>query len=388
LATTAELEFQDSLVATDEPEFDLLCQCCAQQPLQLRKRLQSALDWDRVLKLATHHRVLPALYFCLENQNDVPASIQSAINARFAEHARRVLRFSAELKAILRHFHRCGVQVVCHKGPVLSQSLYGDPAMRQFGDLDFLVRSTDIPRARAALHGLGYEPQVQLSRRQEREYLRSGYEYVFGSGLQKNLVELQWQVLPHFYSISFDMEELFGNTVDFEFEGCSTRVLRNEDLLLVLCAHAAKHEWVHLGMLRDIATLSHFELDWKAIETAARQIGIFRIVMVSVLLARDLLGGNLPGSLNSSTELPAAEVFANKIRGALVRAEESHPESLRYFQFMVQLRERPQDRRRFLWRLASTPSVGEWNSVDLPDALFPLYRAVRAARLARKAWPF
>jgi hypothetical protein len=52
---------------------------------------------------------------------------------------------------------------------------------------------------------------------------------------------------------------------------------------------------------------------------------------------------------------------------------------------MLRLREHWRDRIRFLWRLAVTPSVGEWQAVQLPDAMFPLYFGVRFFRLMGKA---
>src|SRR6185437_2473937 len=141
---------------------------------------------------------------------------------------------------ISRQFERLGVPVIAHKGPVLAHRLYGDTAMRQFGDLDFLVLPSNLSRARSALLELGYAAKLTLTPRQEREYLRAGYEHVFGCGREQNLVELQWQVLPRFYAVNLDVEQLFQRSRIQDFESCAVRTLCDEDLLLVLCVHAAK----------------------------------------------------------------------------------------------------------------------------------------------------
>jgi hypothetical protein len=60
-------------------------------------------------------------------------------------------------------------------------------------------------------------------------------------------------------------------------------------------------------------------------------------------------------------------------------------ESTEYFRLILKLRERRVDRFRYLWRLATTPGVGDVAAVRLPEALFPLYRVVRIGRLMRKA---
>ncbi len=232
------------------PELMLLLACSqpeSDRESKLGMILALPLDWDRLLRLADYHRLLPPLSSALHGRNDIPASIHSAIVARFERHARRTLRFTAELARILRQFDRHGIRALAHKGGALGQLLYGDPAMRQFGDLDFLAQSADVPRARAALQEIGYAPKIQLSPRQEKAYLRSGYEYVLGLNAERNLVEVQWQIVPRFYSIDFEMKALFSRSIECDLDGLRLRTLGREDLMLVLCVHAAKHEWAQLG---------------------------------------------------------------------------------------------------------------------------------------------
>ncbi len=252
--------------------------------------------------------------------------------------------------------------------------------MRQFGDLDFLVRVQDVTRAKALLGELGYKPRIRLSPRQERAYLQSGYEYVFGTNTEPNLVELQWQILPRFYSIGFEMESLFNRSVETEVQGFRLRTLGKEDLMLVMCVHAAKHEWGQLGMVRDIAALARLDLDWDWIESEARRLGILRILGISLVLASNLVGAKVPELMIERK----CEELATAIQSSLVRGVNLETESLRYFRFVAQVREQWRDRVRLIWRLASTPSVGEWQAVGVPDPLFPLYRGVRAVRLLRR----
>jgi hypothetical protein len=346
--------------------------------------LASTPDWDRVLRLAEYHRLLPAVHSALHGRDDVPASIQSAMAARFENHQRRVLRFSAELARVACQFERDKIPFLAHKGLTLGQLLYGDPVMRQFGDLDFLVRATDVPLAQRALRELGYEPKVQLSLRQEKEYFRSGYEYVFGLGRERNLVEMQWQIVPRFYAIDFDMDALFSRCMETDIEGLRLRILGREDQMLVLCVHAAKHQWAQLGMLRDIATLAVLDLDWKWIEAEARRLGIARILAVSLRLAGSLFALDLAGLPVLQEETRRTGRSSAPIERKIIAGVETDTESLRYFHDFMHLRERRSDGLRMAWRLATTPSIGEWQAVRLPDSLFSLYRGVRLLRLLKR----
>jgi limonene-1,2-epoxide hydrolase len=388
-AATQIVTEQSWFYLSGDPEYDLLVACCTnnRKPTDLHALLNSTLDWERVFGLSEHHRVRPALFTALAGRPEVPESIHLALRARSQRLAIKGLRFAAEFKRIWRTFAERGIEVLAHKGPVLGQYLLGDPAMRQYGDLDFLIRPADVARARVALAELGFRPKVRLSARQELAYLNTGYEHVFGSAEESHLIELQWQIVPRFYSIDFDIDALFARSMQVPFEGTPVRMLGKEDLLLVLCVHASKHEWNQLGMIRDIAMLAGFELNWDWIQREACKLGIARVLNVSLVLARDLLRCPLPSDRMSGreTELLLCEKLARQFEAKLRASAEDNPESLRYFRKMIEVRERWRDRARFAWRLASTPSDGEWEAVKLPDSLFPLYGSVRAVRLLRRA---
>jgi len=366
------------------PEFELLLACCHSDSRLLTSALQQELQWDSAFKLANYHRVLPVLYSRLRDRSDVPASVQWALRARFVAHCQRAMRFSAELAGILKQFEAAGIPVIAQKGPALAQVLYGDPAMREFGDLDLLVRTVDVPPAASSLRELGFEQNLQLSPGQENAYLRSGYEYVFGRGTERNLIELQWSLLPRFYAVDVDVDALFSRSVRCDFESYGARVLSAEDQTLFLCVHAAKHQWAQLGMLRDLTALSQLEIDWDWVLEEARRLGITRILLLSLLLAEEL-GAELPVVLATLPEVVECRQSTAAIQANVVDARELHPESAAYFRFMLQLRECWQDRARILWRLVVTPSISEWTAVRVPDALFPLYRGVRLFRLLRRA---
>jgi Uncharacterised nucleotidyltransferase len=364
-------------------EFDLLFVCCRPtlETQKISEALAASFSWEAVLRLADHHRVMPALYQALHGREDVPASIHSALQARFQSNSIRALRFSAELVRLVVALRECGIEALAHKGPALAQLLYGDPALRQYGDLDLLVRPGDVTRAIAALQQLGYEPQLQLSVRQAKAYLNTGYEYVFTLGRQKNLLELQWQIVPRFYAVDFNLDAMFQRSAEVVLEGASLESLWREDLMLALCVHAAKHGWAQLGMLRDIAALASSGMYWHQVLAAAREVGVHRIVCISLLLA-ERLGCTLPPDMGSEKEIRAAKSIADRLMLELLAGKEVNPESLRYFYDWWRYRERWRDRARFVYRLALTPSIGEWQSLRLPDALFPLYHAVRIGRLS------
>jgi Uncharacterised nucleotidyltransferase len=379
-------------VLTDSSEFDLLVACCAHSSSyahadHIREVLSRPLDWGRVLDLVDHHRVVPQVYGALSALSDlIPARPIDALRARYENNARKTLWFSAELVRILSHLESAGIKALPYKGPVLAKVLYGEVTQRQFGDLDVLILPEDALKAKATLLGLGYKPGLDLAPHIEEAYMKNGYECSFSSVHAPNLLELQWRILPRFYSIGLDVVDLFSRADQVSWGGRSVRTLRAEDLLLVLCVHAAKHGWVQLSWLCDIAQLTKSpQLDWNAMQHEAKRLGIERIVSLNLFLAHNLLGSPLSASMRKRLrEDPATTSLADDVLRIIEGSAHYDTESISYFRLMLQLRERWQDRARLLWCLAFTPSVSEWSAVRLPQPLQPLYRLVRLSRLAKK----
>ena len=193
--------------------------------------------------------------------------------------------------------------------------------------------------------------------------------------------------MPRFYAVDFDMDGLFERAVTVTVAGRPMRTPALEDLFLVLSLHAAKHVWGRLVWLCDIARLmSLSDLNWEWVGSQARDLGIVRILRVTMLLANRLLGAPIPaGAEKSLPEDREAAALVEEVRTHVLSEAAFNVESVAYFRLMMRLRERGVDRRRLLRRLVLTPGPGEWDVVRLPGVLFPLYRLVRISRLVARA---
>jgi len=372
------------------PEFELLLACCAQsfngsyvdQIISTRR-----CDWNRLISLAEHHRVIPQLYRSLApHRTQLPDRHFAALRSINEDNARKALWFTGELVRVLEHLEARGIRAMPYKGPALAQTLYGDVTAREFSDLDILVCPEDVRNAKAALAQLGYKSTIELTARSERAYISSGYEYSFDSLAGPHLLELQWRIVPRFYSVDLDAAILFERAEPVILGGHSFSTLCLQDLLLVLCVHAAKHVWVQLSWLCDLAALAgSARVDWDAAWRQAHRLGLQRIVAVNLLLAHDLLGLPLPLPIQSWLKKDrVSEILKAEMLQIIQRSSHYATESIAYFRLMMRLRERRRDRFRFLWRLLWTPSIGEWSAMQLPEQLFPLYRGIRLFRLARR----
>lgn len=369
----------------------LVAACSADHSLQgldaIKSLLRSPLHWNRLFDLSEGHGVQPLLYRALAPFKDsIPPEYFNVLSEKYRTNLHKALILSRELVRIVDELTANKIEVVPYKGVALSEAIYGDMALRQTGDIDLLIHAADLRRIREALQALGYTPHSQLSARQERAYLQSGYECVFDSVAGRNLLEVQWAIQPRFYAVDLDTEELFRRAATVSVAGHGMRALSFEDLFIVLSLHAAKHVWGRLIWLCDLARVIKLErLDWARIGSRARGLRILRILRISLVLAKRMLGTPIPsGAEENVPEDRQTDALADEIETHILSAKHFDIESVGYFRLMLRLRENPIDRLRFLSRLILTPGPGEWGAIRLPNPLFPLYRVVRVSRLAAR----
>ena len=382
--TSAALEW-DLLLAASSADLD---SADAEGDLsRIRGLLEKPVEWETVLRLADDHGTSSLLYQSLSRFGDViPSPVLETLRQRYEKNVYKSLFLANELVRILDCLGGVGIEGIPYKGVVLSEVYYGDMALRQTGDIDMFVRRCDLRRSKSALREMGYTTRLVIPENAVEDYIASGYEWTFDGPAGPNLLELQWALEPRFYAVDFDMEGLFERAVTVTVGGRPVKTPSPEDLLLVLSVHAAKHVWGRVILLRDITQMLKREnLNWDWVQTRARELGIQRILWITFLLAKRLLGTAIPAAVESAVVADqAARVLADEIAGNMAAGVLYDSEHTSYFRLMMRLRERRGDRMRFLARLAFTPGPGEWKAVRLPRPLFPIYRVVRLARLGAR----
>jgi len=306
---------------------------------------------------------------------------------RFKSNAVRNLAHMQELLRILQWFGKCSISAIPYKGPVLAASVYKNLGLREFFDLDILVDVVDVARAAELLAANGYQCQTRLREAQLRSYLSSGCELCFER--DDVAVELHWRIAPQMYSLPFTFSELWARRQTLSFGEQTIATLSPEDMLLVLCAHAMKHNWNSLCWVMDIVELLHTEpnLDWKATVERARAMGAERVLLLGLSLANELSSAPLPElmkeRLHDDLSLPG---LLHHVRAKLAASDPGVEFSLADHLFFLHARERIVDKARYILHAFFTPDLADWNS-EKTELWSPFYRLVRLSRILRRLVP-
>jgi hypothetical protein len=366
-------------------EWLALLQCAAPRPdlAPLADLVQHSFHWPDFLRQAEDHRVIPLVTACFENLDQVPSYIRDKLRDLQRTQTLRALQFTAELFRVLERIQQADIEVLVTKGPPLAVRCYGDAGMRQYGDLDLIVRESDIKRATQAMLGFAYRPRVSLA---AIEAKKTPGEYAFRKSGTDLLVEFHTERTLRYHPRPLRIDKLFARSDSITMDGRAVPVLSLEDELVLICIHGAKHFWERLMWIADVAALVSMQpMDWDRVLAVANEVGAQRILHLGLRLAADLLGAELPAHLKAAVQSDRAVArLASQIERCFVHPELHEMGIVQRAAFRIQMGGSFFPGLAYLLRLSLTPTEEDWapgkegNRRTFVDAIS------RPFRLARK----
>jgi len=371
------------------PEIDLLLACARLrlEPADLaraRAAVERGIDWDRLLRLAHVHGLLPLLHsHAVSGAVPWPADARADLDAGARDITHRNLALTAELLALLRLCADHAIPVVPLKGPVLAQQIYRSVALRRLGDLDLLVREEDLVRYMRLLEARGYQLAPGSASAEDEFDRRSSHHVAVVDPRRRITVELHRCLLRPRARGRWELDMIAPRLEERRFMGWPVSVLPPEDLLVYLCEHGAEHSWTRLEWLVAVAELlrSGQVRDWTRVWQWARELGTTRRIGAALLLADTLFGAGaagVPVPSDRSAQAANRVVVLRRLATDPLRTLESPWERFGYL-FLTDRTSAARLRRS--WATLMTPSLADRQAFPLPKSLSVLYRAARPLRL-------
>jgi len=366
-------------------ELDLLF-LCARMSLDLastdaaRSVLARRIDWEAFLDDARRQRVIPLVHRTLSSMDAglVPHEVLMRLQTESRQTSWANLKLTAELVRVLDVLAADEIPAVPYKGPALATFVYGDVALRQFGDLDIILHASDVERARESLGALGYRTAFDMTGKDVT---------LFHERLGVTL-EVHWSITGDRHPVQIPPQRLWKNLQSSSLGGHPILAHTTEDLLWILCVHGGQHRWERLSWLCDVAEIVRGKpIDWDRAMHNATDLRARRTMLLGLQLARDLLGAPVPPQVERAIDSdPLLKQLAGHVQAYLVAptaAQEDLGDLERYY---VMLGEHLGDRLRIALRQAVpylAPSRKDKEILRLPWYLSWMLYLVRPVRLAR-----
>jgi hypothetical protein len=276
---------------------DLLIACvdegAEREPAQIRD-LVSRLEHRDIPPAARYHRVVPQVHELLTRAGGVDTDVIDLLAALRREGALANLRALRALHQVRDAFADVDVRWLVVKGPVLSEVVYSRPGLRQYHDVDVLVRPQDFKAALDALERADFrliDPNWNFHRRWVAAELRLAAD----GGAD---VDLHWHVL-----FSRQIRQGFGVPIadlverarEVVVRGLPVHTLDEADTLIHLSMHACREGGDRLYWLKDIEqSVVNDSPDWDVVISRARAWNVNILVGMMLARTRATLGTPVP----------------------------------------------------------------------------------------------
>jgi Uncharacterised nucleotidyltransferase len=373
---------------TPRPELRMLLYCArtclqAQEASQIKSLIEKDIEWTYLVQIARTHRVMPLLYRTLHStcRDAVPKEILEQLRDHFYANAGRNLFLTKKLLKLLHLFEAHKIPAIPYKGPALAASIYGNLALREFGDLDILVHERDYQHAQHLLIGQGFRLTI------EHEWEK---EFVDGSG--RVAVDLHRRIAPREFPSPLSFDYLSKRIQSATLVGTIVPNLSPQDTLLMLSVQVTKDHYLQLAKICETSEFLrvHLSLNWARTLTEAKRLGAQRKILFALCLTRHLLGMALPREVVRELKVHKGvhELVEHASRQLFHRSDNTVRDQLSSQRFRWLIRERLRDKLypyylRYLHDVI-TPNELDRRLLPLSRRLSFFYYFIRPARLVAK----
>jgi Uncharacterised nucleotidyltransferase/Transglutaminase-like superfamily len=342
------------------------------------------LNWDYFLALCRHHRVMPLVCRGLSAADiSVPEATLSALKAAANENVVSAFRYISEARRLSDLLGQAGISVRVLKGVPLSQAIFGDPGVRDVGDIDLLIPpGTDEAADRILLADGFYrhDPAARLTARRRRSWRKHGKDYTYRADHDEFEIDLHWRLFRNPYMPGNSLADAHIPGEQMRFGETSLMVLPLDRSFLFLCVHGALDGWFRFKSLVDLATLWRaFPAEQRsALAEQAREHGILPEMASALGLAQELRlleGDALTAAMQLETGTREARWILEYVRTQHVaygfQPTQDRVGSWPLKRYELGLRRSFLYRQEIVRRVLLRPRM--WARFDLPDTLFPLY---------------
>lgn len=372
------------------PEFELLL-CTARtvpDTARIAALVNARIDWRGFLDLAANHGVRLLAYRALQMAcwERVPSDIQSEMQQTCQSLTGKNLFLTGELLRIATEFKAAAIPATVMKGPAIAEMVYGDLALREFSDLDLLIREADFSRALELLQRLSYQPVWKYENSKVLRFLRHVGEYAVASDLSQTEVDLHWRVATKATALSPSVSDFPSGFRPVQIAGSTVMSFSPQDLPLYLAAQGGWDQWCELRRICDVAEFlrGYPHIEWEPSLAAARRLGGLRSMLTGLTLASRLLDAELPASVSSRIHADprVSELAERTIRNLQSNQNPSESTSRYFFQMKAKQGLRGKIALAYSIVINRTAKDGRW--IMLPRPLWWLYGFLRPLRMSGK----
>ncbi len=277
-------------------------------------------DWQPFAQACEYHQVTPFVFCHLKDiANAAPVGLLEYLRQRYFEISARNYHLAKETVALTLLLEERDIPSVMFKGPAVAMVAYGDIALRQFQDIDLVIRRRDLRHTWDLLIGRGFTVAPESCGPDNPKKVSRSHEVTLCAPDKSYFIDIHWRLASEQEgAFCPDVENMWERVETIGLPQGSVSTFCREDLFVALCCHGTKHCWGRLKWLLDVAEIlrSPVTFNWDRVETITFARPLARAsIGLALSLAHDLLNAPMPVTLPTALAVtPRTRSVAAAIR--------------------------------------------------------------------------
>jgi hypothetical protein len=281
---------------------------------------ETTINWTLLYKISRAHGLRSFVYFIIKQHAiNTHQQFERRLQKSYDKTRRQNLIMTIAASKMMSDLKKRGVVIIPYKGPFFAHSYYGDIALRESTDLDFLVAPNDVDEIENYFISNNYSAKTAVPKVYLKYYKQHFKDIVYRTPGNHDAfsVEMHWRLMEKFSgdypAYDFFLPHLKPNAIG----GLKVNKLSpTYDLIAVISNHFVKDMSTKFKYMVDVACLIHKQgvlVDEHILYETATRYGFKKRLQTGLALTENLLGikmGNQPGEITDVTAfLPVPLAF-------------------------------------------------------------------------------
>jgi hypothetical protein len=262
-------------------------------------------NWEYLLQTIVDRGIGPLLLKKipqLSNKELIPSAVHGQLQQVYYRTLSRGMVLYDAFKKIAEAFHTNGLELIALKGIYLAENLYQDIALRQFSDIDLLIKPEDGAACLSVLKELGF---VERKSQEISELIHSKSDFVHYKPLELNDVSVEIHIKLHRDSERYkvDLNRCWSDKKQVKIHGKDFYALSLCDLIIHLCIHLDKHfreghvQFTCFNDITNVLEINSQIIDWELFLKRCQAFNCETDVMKYLILVHRYFNASIPDSV-------------------------------------------------------------------------------------------
>ena len=267
----------------------------------LNAQIELVHDWELVTRNLTERGMAPLFYSKLpklSNRTLIPTVSYGHLKQVYYRTLTRGMMLYEVFRRVADALTLNGIRVVALKGVHLAEWLYQDIGLRQFSDIDLLVRKEDAEKCLKILRDMGF---VQSGDEVSQLIMEKSDIIHYPAMVMNDIsIEIHINLNRPGKAEHLDARKFIHCAEPLVINHSRVHVLELYDLLIFLCVHLEKHfqsgelQFTCFSDLTNLIDIRYDEIDWQKLEIRSKLSRVEKTVYKNLYLVHKYFHARMP----------------------------------------------------------------------------------------------